>query len=220
MEVILRNGKIRDVTTVRQSVINKALWERNTLNYTNYDERSARNWNAGFVEDSLDLEARATQNLLIRAAREWPEQNRHTIGWPAFWAAITNYEVGNLDDGDDYLALGLKECQPGQRRGGKRLDRAIETLISVGRINEAAKALDLAVANGSLQIFSADGLFKPLAIAQLKNNKAEAVSTLDKFIALVKKTPNIGVGDRKWAADLYEKAGEYNKAEEVYSLGL
>ena len=98
IEVLLPDGKVKAVNLLREAITNKPYMERQARLGENYDKRSGQNNNAAFVEDSLDIETRATQNLIMRAAYEWPEAERHFLSLPAFSAAIENYEVNADSD--------------------------------------------------------------------------------------------------------------------------
>jgi tetratricopeptide (TPR) repeat protein len=216
IEVLTDDGKIKNTSVARIAATKKPLWERRDINAENYDRRSDQNWNGAFVEDSLDIEARASQNLVMRAAQEWPEPITQQISMAAFSAALTNYEVGNLDDGDYYLALSEKTYEPGKNwrlNPNRQAGKSIETLVSVGKLQDAKKMLDMLVEGGGLQPFSLDDGFKALATAQIKQDKAAAFATLNKLAAM-NKGPNQA---RLWVAEIYQQGGELKKAGEIYS---
>jgi tetratricopeptide (TPR) repeat protein len=221
VEFMSPDGKTKTETLRREPVINKPLVERNGLLYLNYDNRNGQNVNSSFVADSLDIEGRATQNLLIQALKEWPEGARADNLSPAmFSTAIINYEAGDIADGDKYLDLSEKEYVTAQRWfpfQNRQLGKALKVLISVGRMDDAQKVVDMVVDGGTLQIFTADDLFKTLAEAQLKDDKKAAVATVEKFLRVIKTNPGVAAYGRTWVADVFEQAGEYKRAEEIYS---
>jgi hypothetical protein len=63
---IQHDGKVKTISLVREAVAEKLPNPRNEINTSYYDNRSCDNWNQEFVEKSLDIEARATQNLVLR----------------------------------------------------------------------------------------------------------------------------------------------------------
>jgi tetratricopeptide (TPR) repeat protein len=219
LEIMMSDGKIRTAKLEREVVSKQSLWKRDLSHYQNYDNRSDRNWNGAFVEDSLDIEARATQNLVLRTAMEWPEQKSDPVGTAAFPAAMTNYEVGNLDDGDAYLDLCEKLYKPGEKwflRQNRQPSKSIKILVSVGRLNDAQHLLDRLVAGGGLQPFFYYDAFKTLALAQLKTDTAAALATVEKFRVLTNGRGPMYAG-RNWVAEVYRQVGEYKKAQEIYA---
>ncbi|MBX9951600.1 MAG: hypothetical protein K2Y39_20685 [Candidatus Obscuribacterales bacterium] len=219
IEALLSDGKLKTADLGREAVTKGPLWEHNTIAYSFYDNRSFENWNGAFVSDSLDIEARASQNLILRYANEWPESGRKPLSEALLCAALTNYEVGNLDAGDEYLILSEKEFVPGSRwhlGQNRQLCKAVKLLTSLGRCTDAGKIIDMESAGGTLSEFSADEAFKELVVAQLRENKLEAVATADKFPLVMKKFPSSGSLDRKWVGDVYAKCGEFKKALNSY----
>jgi tetratricopeptide (TPR) repeat protein len=216
VEVLTPEGKIKTTTLLRVPEIKKSLWERKDIIADNYDRRWDRNCNGAFVEDSLDIEARASQNLVMRSAQEWPESGSQHISTAAFTAAITNYQLGNIDDGDFYLELCEKKYEPGKKwriAQNMQAGKSITTLASVGRLQDAKKLLDMLIEGDGLQQFSYDDAFKALAFAQLKDDKSAAFATLEKFAGLGKGRSTA----THWVAEVYQQGGELKKAQEVYS---
>lgn len=110
---MLPDGRVKTNSLSRRAVKNEALWKCDALGitYNNYDDRNDRNWNGAFVEDSLDIEARASQNLIKRAAREYDSEPTNAIRTASLPAALTNYEVGKIDSGDADLDTCLRTYQ-------------------------------------------------------------------------------------------------------------
>jgi hypothetical protein len=218
-EVLMPDGKVKTINLIREAVKSAPVWERHGIGYENFDRRSGGNWNGAFVEDSLDIIARATQNLVLRQAREWPVDDPLPVSTASVCAALINYDVGNIATGDEYLRLAESSYKPGSRfRLGqnRQVTKSITTLISVGRINYAERLLKMLSEAGSMQPFGDYDAFKILAQAQLKTDKSAALVTVEKYKTSGTRSALRNVPNEKWMAQIYLNAGESDKAKEIY----
>lgn len=224
LEIISPDGKTKTQVLTREPVTHKPVWDHNGLQYSNYDNRNGRNFNSAFVEDSLDIEARATQNLLIQNLKDWPEAARPDALSPLmFSSAVIDYELGDIADGDYNLDLSDQQYVAGKRWlpfQTRQMGKALKVLISVGRMNDARKVVNRVIDGGTLRVFSADDLLKPLALAEFKTDKKAAVAAVERYLNVSKMSPGYALYDRSWVTDILEQAGEYNKAEELYDKSI
>jgi tetratricopeptide (TPR) repeat protein len=224
LEIISPDGKTKTEVLTREPAANKPMWEHNGLLYSNYDNRNGHNFNGAFVEDSLDIEARATQNLLIQNLKDWPAAARPGALSPLmFSSAIIDYELGDIADGDKNVDLSEQEYVAGKRWvpfQTKQIGKALKVLISVGRMNDARKIANRVIEGGTLQVFGADDPLKTLALAEIKTDKKAALATVERYIDVSKMSQGYWLYERSWVTDILEQAGEYRKAEELYDKGI
>jgi tetratricopeptide (TPR) repeat protein len=224
LEIISPDGKTKTEILTREPATNKPMWEHNGLLFSNYDNRNGHNFNGAFVEDSLDVEARATQNLLIQNLKDWPEAARPYAMSPLmFSSAIIDYESGDIADGDYNLDLSDLEYIAGKRWlpfQTRQMGKALKVLISVGKMNDARKVVNRVIDGDTLQVFSADDLFKPLALTEIKTDKKAAVATVERYLDVSKMRPGYSLHDQSWVTYTLEQAGEYKKAEELYDKSI
>jgi hypothetical protein len=218
IEFMLPDGRVKTNSLSRRAFKNEALWKCDALGitYNNYDDRNDRNWNGAFVEDSLDIEARASQNLIKRAAREYDSEPTNAIGTASLPAALTNYEVGKIDSGDADLDTCLKTYQAAlgwRLTQNRQLDKSVRTLMSVHKEKEAARLLKIAREAGNNN--ELESAYEQLALCQLKTDKTAALATLEQFEREV-----IGgrySNENPTMALIYEQAGDYKKSAEIYA---
>lgn len=208
-------GRVKTYKVEREPINPNPMWERRIENLEFLDWRSPDHWNSGFAEDSLDILARDSQDLILRRADEMFQISKNSRSANFCCAALTNYQVGNLRDGDILLAQGLKEFEPKEdfRLGQNwNLRKAVSLLIMVNRENEAMQLCDMEYqGNRSTNVIDAS---RELILNKLQYDKGAAIALLDKYVEQEGRRTNNYC--QKWVGDIYLSAGENRKALEVY----
>lgn len=216
VSVLVHTGRIKTYKIEREPINRKPMWERKIQYLEVLDSRSPDHWNSGYAEDSMDIDARAAQNMILRHADEITEVSKNSRSASYCCAALTNYEVGNLRDGDILISQGLKEFVPNEyfRLGQNwNVRKAISLLLLVDRKEEAQRLCEMETRKNDFGNVAA--AFKELIFSELQNDKAAAVARLDKYVTQENNWGPVRY-DRKWIGDVYLKAGESKKALEVY----
>lgn len=210
--ILTNKGSAKIYKVERESINRKPLWERDIQNLSSLDNRNPNCWNDSCAEDSLDIEARAGQTIILHNADELSEVSRNSKCAIFLCAALTNYQVGNLRDGDKYLRQGLQEYDPSEDfRLGQNWDlrKAVSLLIKVNRLHEATRLCEMELHKNDPA--SSLAAFKELVFYQFKCDKDAGLALLEK-IYTTEKTPGLGIYNRKWICEVFAKAGEYEKA--------
>ncbi|MDR3615996.1 MAG: hypothetical protein P4L53_20735 [Candidatus Obscuribacterales bacterium] len=216
---IQHDGKVKTINLVRQAVAEKRLNQCNEINTYDRDNRSC-DLNQGFVEKSLDIEARATQNLILREAGEWPDDTSESLASAAICAALTNYEIGNIASGDRFLELFEHRHQRGKKirlLQNRLVVDAVKTLISVGKIDDARLLLTLLAEGKGMSVVDEIGSFRTLAQAEAKIDVAKALDVISSYGDFLKYTRGgNGESNESWVAQIYMQAGAFQKAQKIY----
>lgn len=215
ISVLTYDGQLETERVKRTRPLRSSMWDRRKLLFSNYDARSARNWNSSFVEDSLDLEALATQGLVIREAAESLPPSKQSISIVAFASAITNYQLGNLQQGDLDLQKSFQNYQQNQRwltSQNIQPIQAINLLIGLNRDDFCSKVLEMMRDSRSFQLKDCYG---QVALTLVSSHPSAAFELTQNCAAQWQ-----GNETPLWVPYIYRKTGDLAKAKALIAKHL
>jgi tetratricopeptide (TPR) repeat protein len=190
------------------------------LNNFAFDNRDGNLWLEQYGVFNADIAERAAQNISLREAQSFPDDDPLPLSTAAMSAALSNYNLGNIADGDKYFALSTSSFKSG--RGWRLCQRhfpteSVQALISFGRTKEAEQLLSMLREGKVLEPYGDSDAYKRLVYAQLKQDKNEALASVEKYRDDRKNSAFCRRHSERWLAQVYEIAGKTEKAKEVYS---
>lgn len=217
VSVLSRTGKEKAYSLKCEPANLGPMWERKLQHLVTMDSRSDSHWNSGYTEDSMDIEARSAQNLILRIADEKSEVSANSLASALICASLTNYQLGNLPTGDSYLKQGLKVIDPTQNfRLGQNwhIRKATTLLLEMDKSEEAMQLLENE-ARSNKSMMTVEG-YKEWILTKIQNDRQEAIKRLDTIISN-QRSQGSGQNCFKWMGDVYMSVGDYKKALDVYN---
>jgi hypothetical protein len=222
LDFLDEDGQIKTVSARREA---KVAGVDNRVNILlqasdSLDRGDPRIANIDFLKDKLDICARAGQNLLVQETEEWPSPKGNLVATAALSAALTNYETGNLPQGDHFMDQLEKAYVPNEPLvcPPERLStEIIRILLAVGRLEDAEKLAHRLFENrhsGAVLDLDQIACFKTLAESQGRTDKEKALKTASLIEELEKN--GMRQEDIEWLADFNLRQGNLAQSGALY----
>ncbi|HEY9679303.1 MAG TPA: hypothetical protein V6C76_14950 [Drouetiella sp.] len=160
-------------------------------------------------------QVRSTSELMLRRANEFGTPEPADLCIASYNGAMMNYRMGRFDQGDMYLQNCFdifKASSAWQTPINLREGMDVDFLCSIGKVDQAKRLLEIAVANRRSWNSLEPDVFGKVALLELPNNPAAAVEIATKYSESV-----IGKnwGPRYWQLYVYQRAHDKNKAASI-----